>query len=827
MAVPASEETQPVRQEPPSAPNSAPSTERLTPINRLPGTAARARVTAVPPSPQPATPPAPHTEPPTMPPPSAAPRPGGAPPAGWPPPTAADRPSGQPPAGPGARPQPLPGRAADQQPGAVPYAGPDRGRDQQAGAAPFAGPDRGREQHFGAAPFAGPDRLPERGHDQRPGAAPFAGPDRLPDRGWEQQPGTGPDRLPDRGWEQFAGSAPISGPERPQGLPDRSTGQPSGPLPVRPPLHPGRPTGQSQVPGSGRPDGPPSAFADPADPRRLGRDMHPGDPSWQGRDSRPAGPSGQPERPADPARGPVPPGDRGWSENSAPHPGQSRFADATRPGYPEPPARPADTARARSSGRRRWLVLAACLLALALVGGGVVVVRPAALFGSTAAGTSTAPAAATSEPAPPPVLSAAGSNAPEPSTGAVQAALAGPIADPRLGTHVGVEVIDVASGHQLYSGGATDATIPASTNKLTTATAVLATRGAAYRIPTRVVAGATPGEVVIIGGGDPTLAAGDTPFYPGAAKLSDLAAQVRAALGGATPTKVTVDSSLFVGSQTGPGWQPDDLNTDSARITALMTDGGRSNPTKNNNRSAKPDQAAGVAFAKLLGLPATAVALGSAPPGSQQASPTPPATSPAPASTHAPGQLLGVVYSPPLVRIVETMLSISDNTVAEVLARQVALATGGEASFAGAASAVLKKLADLGIDTAGVNLVDGSGLSNLDRLTPRLLTGLLATAAGSAHPELHGVLTGLPVAGYSGTLADRYRSPGSGADAGIGEVRAKTGTLNGVSTLAGVVIDGSGRLLAFAVLADQVPSGAYKAAEAALDRVAAALAAVK
>ncbi len=82
-----------------------------------------------------------------------------------------------------------------------------------------------------------------------------------------------------------------------------------------------------------------------------------------------------------------------------------------------------------------------------------------------------------------------------------------------------------------------------------------------------------------------------------------------------------------------------------------------------------------------------------------------------------------------------------------------------EASFTGAAQAVFKTLADLGVPTGGSSLVDGSGLSNLDRLTPGLLTGLLVVACGASHPELHGLLTGLPVAGYSGTLASRYHDP--------------------------------------------------------------------
>ena len=193
-------------------------------------------------------------------------------------------------------------------------------------------------------------------------------------------------------------------------------------------------------------------------------------------------------------------------------------------------------------------------------------------------------------------------------------------------------------------------------------------------------------------------------------------------------------------------------------------------------------------------------------------------------STHAapvPGTQLGMVSSPPLLRLLEEMLRTSDNTVAEVLARQVALARNQPASFAGAGTAVLSVLGELGLPTGGVKTADGSGLSFDDRLSAQLLTGILGLAARADQPKLHGLFTGLPVAGYSGTLANRYRAPT--ANPAGGALRAKTGTLPGVNALAGYVVDTKGRLLAFAVLADRVTAGIIPA-EVALDRVGAALA---
>src|SRR5581483_3225784 len=155
----------------------------------------------------------------------------------------------------------------------------------------------------------------------------------------------------------------------------------------------------------------------------------------------------------------------------------------------------------------------------------------------------------------------------------------------------------------------------------------------------------------------------------------------------------------------------------------------------------------------------------------------------------------------------------------DFLSRQVPLATHRPASFAGAAAAVRAVLAKLGVDP-GAGMVDGSGLAASDRVSASTLAGLLALAGRGRHAGLRTMLAGLPVAAWTGTLAYRYRTATSRAGAGV--VRAKTGTLTGVTTLAGVVSAPDGRLLAFAVLADH--SGPTAPAEAARDAVAARLA---
>jgi D-alanyl-D-alanine carboxypeptidase/D-alanyl-D-alanine-endopeptidase (penicillin-binding protein 4) len=130
-------------------------------------------------------------------------------------------------------------------------------------------------------------------------------------------------------------------------------------------------------------------------------------------------------------------------------------------------------------------------------------------------------------------------------------------------------------------------------------------------------------------------------------------------------------------------------------------------------------------------------------------------------------------------------------------------------------------LRDLGVPLTGATVYDGSGLSRANRLDPATLLALLRLAADPEHPELRAVLTGLPVAGFTGSLAYRFED---GARAGTGTVRAKTGTLTGVSGLAGVVTDRDGTPLVFVVVADKVAVADTLDARAALDRIAADLA---
>jgi D-alanyl-D-alanine carboxypeptidase/D-alanyl-D-alanine-endopeptidase (penicillin-binding protein 4) len=411
-----------------------------------------------------------------------------------------------------------------------------------------------------------------------------------------------------------------------------------------------------------------------------------------------------------------------------------------------------------------------------------------------------------------PLLDPSGTDGAVPTAAGLARALAPGLTDKALGGHVAISVLDAATGRPVLETSAREVVLPASTAKIATAVAALTALAPDHRLTTRVVAGAAAGDVVLVGGGDPTLAGPFTrPGYPRPAQLADLAAKVRTALAGAPVRRVVVDDSLYSGPLLGPGWRPQYVTSgDVAPVTALMVDGGRTRlpplvgPAR-APRQGDPALAAGRALAGLLGVPKAVVVRGTATAGARS---------------------LAEVSSPTVPQLVEAMLTRSDNDLAEALARQVAIAKGRPASFAGAAAALQEVLGDVlgkvGAIPGSVRLLDGSGLSRLDRVQPAALTRLLAAVAGADRERLFPVLSGLPVAGFDGTLEKRYRK-GPGLPA-AGVVRAKTGTLNGVSALAGLVRTRDGRLLAFDFTADAVPLSLALASQTALDRLAAALA---
>ncbi len=391
---------------------------------------------------------------------------------------------------------------------------------------------------------------------------------------------------------------------------------------------------------------------------------------------------------------------------------------------------------------------------------------------------------------------------------AVSAELSALIDTGKLGQQVGALVINYSTGHVLYALNPDGGFTPASTTKVATAVAAIGTLGPSARFSTTVRLTTDGHGILLVGGGDPTLSAGRYPagFYPQPASLIALAAQTARALRakGINSVRLSYDNTLFTGPTLALGWpgfgSPDNYISSGnvAPITGLEVDQGRLTSagrpqdadvsTNLLPRSVTPGLDAAMAFARFLRK--DGITIGNTPARTR------------PGSGGSGGQVIARVKSATLTQMVQWMLEESNNVIAETLARHVAIATGRPATFAGAGQAVMAVDAKLGVH--GIHLNDGSGLSPLDLISPRALVKLVELAAGSQQlPGLRSVITGLPVAGFSGTLG-RGSFFGPFGPAALGTVRAKTGNLTGVATMAGLAYARDGTLLAFAFMGNGI-----------------------
>ncbi len=377
--------------------------------------------------------------------------------------------------------------------------------------------------------------------------------------------------------------------------------------------------------------------------------------------------------------------------------------------------------------------------------------------------------------------------------------------DPRLLTFEG-SVINVTTGEVLFDRNAGTPAPPASGLKVLTSAAALVTIGPNFRMTTRVFEGSDPGSIVLVGGGDPTLSAlpaGVESVYQGAPKLSDLAAQTKAAWETNHPgdpiTSVILDANYWSPSDKWDStWERSEQTIGyHSEVTALMVDGDRANPQKTTSpRSTDPIGRAGSAFvaALNLGTPVT-VTLGNATPGKPK---------------------LAEVSSQPISTLIGQMLPMSDNTLAEMIARVISKESGGGGTAASLNSIIKGALVNLGFNTTGLTIRDGSGLSASNAVPPLLMAQIMASVSTGAQ-GLGVIKSALPIAGKTGTLASRFTGDNAVAR---GHVIAKTGWINTSRTLSGWVEASDGSVLSFAFYA----LGPVKAdAMDALDTVATGL----
>ncbi|MFQ4147984.1 D-alanyl-D-alanine carboxypeptidase [Arthrobacter sp. LAPM80] len=382
-------------------------------------------------------------------------------------------------------------------------------------------------------------------------------------------------------------------------------------------------------------------------------------------------------------------------------------------------------------------------------------------------------------------------------------------------------VADAVTGKELFSQSGTSAATPASNLKLLTAAAALKTLGPDTRFSTRAVAGSKPHEIVLLAGGDSMLAAGPGSHdsvmgHAGMATLAEQTAKALTAAGVKGPVTITIDDTLFTGSPLNPKWNDGDVDAgEIAPIYPMALNAARLAPEVPEGPRPQ-DSAVAVAEAFLNALEAAGVATtgtiarGKAPAAADATSGTP----------AQPGTVLGSLDSATVAQQAQYMLEESDNYVAEVLARMTAAKLGMEASNTGAVAAIRQVVGQLGLPMADITTTDNCGLAVGNLISPQRLVQLLSLMLTEPAADIAQVLPGLPIAGLTGSLQHRFLAAPELAGAGL--VRAKTGSLNNVTSMSGYVINDKGRLLVFSIIGNGLTDGA--AARPVVDTAASVLA---
>ncbi|MGH9126334.1 MAG: D-alanyl-D-alanine carboxypeptidase/D-alanyl-D-alanine endopeptidase [Acidimicrobiales bacterium] len=336
--------------------------------------------------------------------------------------------------------------------------------------------------------------------------------------------------------------------------------------------------------------------------------------------------------------------------------------------------------------------------------------------------------------------------------------------------------VESSGGKVLYQHQPATPMIPASTQKLLVAEAALSVLGPDYRFTTSVEAPAAPvnglvSQLWLVGGSDPLLA---TPAF-----IAAEAARVRVAGYPWTPLQNLANALVQAGVKgvTGgikgdnsyekdvaflPVWPASyQAQEQIGALSALSVDEGAVYTPAKVTLAADPPNYAASQLAALLAaqhVPAAAAADQAAPKGAV---------------------VLATVSSAPLTQIVESMIRASDDWTAELLVRAIDKEIGGAGTTAGGVAEVMRIAARNGVPLAGVHMADGSGLSRTDQATCQELLAALDLGANAAYAP---VLAGLPVAGESGTLVNRDLRT-----ALVGTLEGKTGSLDGVAGLVGIV----------------------------------------
>jgi D-alanyl-D-alanine carboxypeptidase/D-alanyl-D-alanine-endopeptidase (penicillin-binding protein 4) len=362
-------------------------------------------------------------------------------------------------------------------------------------------------------------------------------------------------------------------------------------------------------------------------------------------------------------------------------------------------------------------------------------------------------------------------------------------------------LIVMRGDRELFAVNGSRALAPASVLKLATTTTAMLKFGPDHRFATRALAtgrGPALGTLYLVGGGDPTLtteayrvkrylpAPTDVikrPAFPhGSATVEQLAASLMQA-GVRSVGRIVVVDSIFDGARTQKGWLPRYLvnDPDVGLIDGLTIDEGYGDLDQ-KTLLRDPALAAGGGLAAALkrrGVPVGSVARGAAPRGAAE---------------------LARVESPTVAEIIDFTNRYSINYNAEILLKDLSAAFGGRGSTAAGVSVVRRTLTSLGVPTRGLVMTDGSGLSVLDRITPRTVARLLAKILTMQGTGWDALRASIPVSGQPGTLLKRMAGPIT-----TGRVHGKTGQIEHVRSMAGWVMPQDGIPIVYVAIFNYAP----------------------
>jgi D-alanyl-D-alanine carboxypeptidase/D-alanyl-D-alanine-endopeptidase (penicillin-binding protein 4) len=428
-------------------------------------------------------------------------------------------------------------------------------------------------------------------------------------------------------------------------------------------------------------------------------------------------------------------------------------------------------------------------------------------------------------------------------------------ASPAARASVGIQVVNLKTGNALYSRNADRLFLPASNMKLFTSALALERLGPDYRMTTRLVR-AAPGDLILVGGGDPSLSGRTYPYQKGAPAndplqaIEELADQAVAAGVQRVDGDIVGDDQLYPWAPYPPSWTVDDMiGEDGAPVSAL---------TLNDNAvtlairpAARAGDLAAVSFEPAIeyyavdnrvltvaGEKEARIRL-SRLPGSRQllvwgTIPLAGATTREVVAVDDPalfaacalydalarrgvairgravarhraisedpwpveGDVIATRTSPPMVEMLQVIEKVSQNLHTELMLREVARVTRGAGTRESGLQELSAWLAGIGIKAEEWRAEDGSGLSRNDQVSPRALTRLLAHMAASTNAAAWVSL--LPVGGEDGTLANRLCCVSDASAAK--QVRAKTGTLSRAVALSGYADSRTRGRLAFSIL---------------------------